>query len=387
MPKANAQPTSFPCLFCGAQSLEISPAYSAFKRVTSDCKPWPAGGFLARCRSCHLVQTVTTPEWHAEATQIYQNYTIYYQGAGAEQAVFVDGKPMARSDVIARFLADRFKLPATGRMLDVGCGNGAFLRACSRALPGWRLCGAEFDNKHEAAIAAIPNTEKLYTGSIKDIPGTFDLISTIHVLEHIADPRPFLADIRAKLNPGGLLLVEVPDCLRNPYMILIADHCSHFSASVLAQSVANNGFEVLFGEANCVPKEITLVARKSSQSAESVVPQQKLASESAEVFAGFEFLQRVARTAGPLTSKPQFGIFGSSIAAVWLNAQLNGAAQFFVDEDPNRIGRSLMDKPIIAPAQIPDGATIFVALPSVIAEKVIPRLKLPGKNVEIVSVA
>ena len=73
MHNLKASPVRHACLFCGSQELEISPEYSAFKRVTSDCKPWPEGGILARCKTCQLVQTIITPEWRAEAEQIYRN--------------------------------------------------------------------------------------------------------------------------------------------------------------------------------------------------------------------------------------------------------------------------------------------------------------------------
>jgi len=371
------------CHSCGSHQLEIAREYPALHRVTSDCKPWPPGGFLARCLECGLVQTLTTPQWQAEADQIYRSYAIYHQGGGAEQMVFVEGRAVSRSEVIVQYLLRHHTLPSAGRSLDIGCGNGAFLRACSKQLTGWRLNGSEFDTRHRAAVEAIPQVEKFYPCALDGIPGEFDLISTIHVLEHIAAPKNLRAEIRRKLKPGGLLLIEVPDCLLNPYILLVADHCTHFAPSILAELVSEAGFEVLSSGNSCVPKENTLMARK----ADSAPPPSRASVEEdgARIMANESVLTAIVRKAAPLAQQPNFGIFGSSIAATWLNGQLGEAARFFVDEDPNRAGSSLMGKPIFTPAQVSMDATVFVALPATVAKSVCQRLEGAGRNLKLVT--
>ena len=39
----------------------------------------------------------------------------------------------------------------------------------------------------------------------------FDAIAMLDVLEHIVEPRPFLREVKARLNAGGLLFVQVPN--------------------------------------------------------------------------------------------------------------------------------------------------------------------------------
>ena len=341
------------------------------------------GGTLALCSSCHLVQNVTNAKWKREIKSIYGGYTIYHQSGGAEQSVFVDGRPVARSLVIGNFLATKFKLPRAGRALDIGCGNGAFLRACSELLPKWTLCGSEFDDKYKSMVEKIPHVEGMYAGGLEDIPGEFDLISLIHVFEHIPSPLNLLEAIWQKLKPGGHLVIEVPDCLENAYMLLVADHCSHFSSGALSKLVSSAGFEVLYSDTKCVRKEITLVARKTLK--KRALPKQiKLdARESNKVFAGATWLKSVIRAATVAAKEPNLGIFGSSIAGTWLQSQINNAAKFFVDEDPNRAGRSHMGIPILTPSQIPAYATIVVPLPDVVAKPIIRRLRATKIPMEI----
>jgi SAM-dependent methyltransferase len=51
--------------------------------------------------------------------------------------------------------------------------------------------------------------EPLETAALK--LGTFDVITAWHVLEHVPHPRELLEQLRQRLNPGGVLIVSVPN--------------------------------------------------------------------------------------------------------------------------------------------------------------------------------
>lgn len=367
------------CHSCHSQNLELAAGFESMRRVTSDCKPWPAGGRLAWCLDCGLVQTVLTRRWHEEIAAIYSGYTIYHQSDGSEQPVFVGGggTGIVRSEAIIRALLNRVAIPATGRLLDIGCGNGSFLRSWSRAKKGWRLCGSEVSDKHRKEVEAIAGVEALFTASFDEIPGAFDVISLIHVLEHIPAPRHFLNQLHDKLNPGGLLLVEVPDCSQNPFMLAVADHCSHFAPSMLASILSPNTWSVLHATSAWIPKEITLVAQPAapptspSNTADRVAPS---AEESRSTFLQWTALEQIARQFDELPSSNALGILGTSIAATWLDTQTHQKAQFFVDEDPLRQGKRHLGRPVLSPAMVPKGAWVFLALPPVVARPVHDRL-------------
>ena len=48
------------------------------------------------------------------------------------------------------------------------------------------------------------------------------------------DPRDFLCALKLKLAPGGLLVVQLPSHQHNPFELMIADHCSHFTTQTCA---------------------------------------------------------------------------------------------------------------------------------------------------------
>lgn len=366
------------CHCCYSDNLETVPGSEKLHRVTSDAKAWPPGSLLALCRDCGLVQTVTTPEWFADIKRIYETYTIYHQGGGTEQSVFKqqDGKGSLRSDVIIEALKNHHPLKKIGSLLDIGCGNGSFLRACSRALPGWVLEGTEFDDKYKEAVESIPAVEAMHGGKLEDVPGTFDVISMIHVLEHIPDPIPVLKSILPRLAPGGLLFVEVPNCLANPVMMLVSDHCSHFSAASLGHMVQSAGFELCDVSTEWVPRELSLVA-KASETPSSGTPD----PSPQDLLDGIAWMQETYRQVEAIDGP--FGIFGTSIAATCLESQIGNKAAFFVDEDPARIGKEHLGKPIVAPADIADGSTVYVALPHPLAGKIAERLEGLNKDINV----
>jgi hypothetical protein len=54
---------------------------------------------------------------------------------------------------------------------------------------------------------------------------------------------------------------------------------------------------------------------------------------------------------------------------------LADSAAFFVDEDPARVGKTLQGLPVLAPGDIPRGATVFMGVSPVIAERIAKRIQ------------
>jgi SAM-dependent methyltransferase len=371
------------CHICGGR-LSALPEFATLVQVTSDCRPWRAGGTLASCESCGAVQKPATPAWLDEARAIYAEYAVYSQGGGAEQSAFDpdSGANTARSNRIVEWLAQTGHLPATGTMLDVGCGNGAFLRAFSQQHPQWRMAGLELGEQNRAVIEAIPGVTQLYVGSIDQVAERFDLIVLIHALEHIPQPARYLELLASRLKPGGILLIEVPDLATSPFDILIADHTTHFTVDVLEQVVADAGFDPLAVRSGYVPKELSLIARHAPDAAarprprpvlQPLSPSQPFGEPRDAAHTHIAWLHSMLGQTRDVTGV--CGIFGTSISATWLAASLAGRASFFVDEDRNRIGRTHMDRPIYAPLNAPDDATIFVPLRTDIASAIARRFE------------
>lgn len=367
------------CSICGTGEIEELAEYRSLRRVTSDCRAWPAGGRIGVCRVCGAVQKPADEAFLAEIDEIYRSYAIYHQAAGAEQAVFEQssGLPASRSVRLLEKFWRHANLESVGRMLDVGCGNGATLRAFGQVAPGWMKAGTEFDAKYRAEIESIPNTEPLHVGPVDNVTGPFDVITMIHVLEHIVDPVTILETLHGKLAPGGLLLIEVPHHPANPFELLIADHRTHFTADSMTRALVAAGFEIVSVDEDWIPKELSIVARPAKGRAAGLPPNDPAAAWT-RVAASIAWLRQTADRLRDLGSTCPLGLFGTSIAGTWLAAEAGDHIHFFVDEDPNRAGSTYLGKPVYAPANMPPGSRVFVGLPPAVAAGICARLARAG---------
>ena len=111
-------------------------------------------------------------------------------------------------------LDEHSRRPLEGkRALDVGCGAGLLAEPLARL-------GAEVTAIDPAAelIAAARDhaagqglTIDYRVSAIEELPGTFDLITTMEVIEHTADPQQFLDEVAKRLAPNGLLILSTPN--------------------------------------------------------------------------------------------------------------------------------------------------------------------------------
>jgi 2-polyprenyl-3-methyl-5-hydroxy-6-metoxy-1,4-benzoquinol methylase len=363
------------CHICSCPELEICSIGLDRVRITSDCKPWPAKSVLAICSSCQTVQTAVTTTWRQQISKIYQEYQVYHQAGGVEQAVFnATGEAQSRSSRLVAKLAVTSVLPKSGHVLDIGCGNGSFLSAFGKIFPDWKLFGAEFDNKHASELSSLDNFEKLYTGGIGKIEQRFDFVSMIHTLEHIENPLPFLLAARELLTPCGYIFIQVPHYRENPFELMTYDHASHFDVSTLCRLLHSASLFPIHISTDWVSKEISLLASTSES--------RRTSADVAgwDVKECLEWMEKLIKRAQTIQANSQsFGIFGSSIAATWTSTNLPHLPDFFVDEDTVRIGKTHLGKKIIHPDSIPDGSDIFLALQPNVQHYILKRYALQDK--------
>ena len=345
-------------------------------QVTSDCRPWRGTTELACCQSCGTVQKILSKEWYKETGRIYKEYSIYAQSEGSEQRCFTSnsGASCTRSSAIISWISKNIDLREEGRLLDIGCGNGSFLRTFHEAHPSWTMIGAELDSRYRLRVEEITGVEKLYTGDVADLEIKFDLITMIHSLEHIPNPISYIRKLRSLLNPNGLLFIEVPDLESSPFDILIVDHCTHFSPTSLRQSVELGGFQVARLDQTCIDKEISLIAGLPPGKIEVRSYSQRERIDDFNYPAIYvKWHKSILDQA--LSMIGNVGIFGTSISATWLKSALGDKVSFYIDEDASRIGKSHLGIPISSITDAHSDISILMPLRPDLALSIKNRLK------------
>jgi ubiquinone/menaquinone biosynthesis C-methylase UbiE len=99
-----------------------------------------------------------------------------------------------------------------GRLLDVGCGDGAL--AARLAAQGALVTGVDPSSVAiERARAAHPDMNWALPSEDGRLPvpdASFDVVTCVHVLEHVADTQTLMSEVRRVLVSEGLLIVSVP---------------------------------------------------------------------------------------------------------------------------------------------------------------------------------
>lgn len=123
------------------------------------------------------------------------------------------------NEILNRRCIDELKLAGTERILDVGAGIGRFTRQLAAAALGGRVIAIERDERQlEAARADLrddPSAARieLRRGDAYELPlssdewGTFDLVWSRFLLEHVSDPQRVVDAMVRALRPGGRIVL------------------------------------------------------------------------------------------------------------------------------------------------------------------------------------
>ena len=136
-------------------------------------------------------------------------------------------------------IVNRYSRP--GRILDVGCASGLFLKHALEA--GWEVTGLE-PSEVLCGVARknLGGKGQIMCTTLEDsgLEQSFDAITLWDVLEHVSDPLGFLRFCRGLLKPDGLLFLNVPDLdskearLLGPrWPLFLPEHLNYFNRNSL----------------------------------------------------------------------------------------------------------------------------------------------------------
>lgn len=219
---------------------------SAVEEIAANEPVWPLGW---RCSACGHVaaQNAGIPMFAPELADTISGFDPRSFSALSD----VEGKHfwfVTRNELIVG-LANKF-FPDARRFLEIGCGNGAVLRAFAGSRPWERLVGSEL---HPSGLTfarqRLPHGVEFVQMDARRIPAmdVFDLTGAFDVIEHIADDEAVLRGLRGATQTGGGTIIAVP---QHPWLWSCSDDVAHhqrrYRRGELEAKIRRNGFEILF---------------------------------------------------------------------------------------------------------------------------------------------
>ncbi len=168
-------------------------------------------------------------------------------------------------------------LGKTGRLLDVGCGIGHFLKTARQK--GWEVRGLDISSRASEAAREVYDLD-VAVGTLEDAAfqkGEFDVVTLWDVIEHIRRPLESLEAARRVLAPGGTLVMKTPDedslfkwLARSAYRFLgprtsfllkyvyYVPHYFSYSRRSMTKLLKQAGFEVIAYQKDETPLEFAV---------------------------------------------------------------------------------------------------------------------------------
>lgn len=233
-------PAAETCPGCGRRQGVGLPIPAAGRSMLSD------GRIIARpldklwCGGCGLVRH-RHPPTPAEISAIYS-------GAYGLPALTGTGEE-ARGRAYAAAIVDAIVGRKTGlRVIDVGCGSGAMLRALGDRdqAASYQLTG--IDPALPAALAQADERLTLMGGfPDRDLAGhgPFDVVISINTIEHTPDPAQFLATLASLMAPDGQAIVVCPTTEFANDELLFFDHFWSISPAAMISFAERSGLQLV----------------------------------------------------------------------------------------------------------------------------------------------
>lgn len=205
---------------------------------------------IVKCTSCGLVYLRTRPTKEA-MYEIYQSYANDTSHMRPPDSVAEARKHGLKREYFVNEITELSQLKS-GNWLDIGCGWGALLLYTQES--GFTPKGIEMTRNcldFATMQLNIPVSNAQFTDSAIN-KESCKVVSMVHVLEHIPNPKQTLAKIYQTLEPGGYFCGIVPniesftsDILKEDWVWLDpTHHYVHYSPVTLREKLAEAGFVI-----------------------------------------------------------------------------------------------------------------------------------------------
>ena len=203
------------------------------------------------CSGCSLRFTQHTPS--AETIGKYYQSENYISHSDTGKGLINKLYKLARRFTLAskRKLVLKQTGLQTGKLLDAGCGTGAFLNEMN--VSGWQVTGVEPDEGARLKAKELYHLEPLPDTDLFNLDAnSYDAITMWHVLEHVHDLHGYFTQFKKILAKNGRLFIAVPNYTSADAAHYgshwaaydVPRHLYHFSPASMEALAIHHGFRV-----------------------------------------------------------------------------------------------------------------------------------------------
>jgi SAM-dependent methyltransferase len=334
--------------------------------IRSDGTPVPAATAAQECLRCgHVFK----PAEEARRWADYDRYQAYDDDPARDKLDFAAGPPVGRSSALIGHLKEEGILGAQAAVLDYGCHRGALLARLGRG----GHAGFDVSERYRPVIEALGL--EYYSPNHPPPADRFDLLTLVHVAEHLLDPPEDLTIGLRALRGGGHVVVQVPELSSQPTDLYVMDHRSHFSPQSLDRAMGRAGLIPVRPTRSLIPGELTGVFARGGPAPPDGPPSDSRPAR--------EVLRRGEERLGTLLRQQRpCLVFGAGLLGTIVASVLGDRVAHVVDDDAGRHGRRLLGKEVVPLSAVPpESALVVVAVPPTAAARVADRCRLLGYEV------
>lgn len=205
--------------------------------------------YIKECHDCKIVFTHPLPEGLTEAYD-EDYYKIWYEKQLRQ-----------RVKLWRRRLKTVKKFCKPGKLLDVGTGDGLFLKVAKTA--NFNICGTEISPDAVRAAKNLYNLD-IHLTEIENADfeeNSFDVITIWHVIEHVKNPLEVMKTLYKLSKPGAVVFVATPNLEKHLSRIIYRlksnkpypfyspkgeQHLFHFTEYTLKSIIKKAGFNIIY---------------------------------------------------------------------------------------------------------------------------------------------
>lgn len=223
------------CPICTSSQIVKYPQMGLAPRVAYELMPkvYVDAAVITRyfaCQNCHII--FQNPRMSdKELTDYYGkgHYRKTLNLTDEEKDIDEMNRAKTDSEIIKQYIGE------VKSHIDVGCSRGYLLK----------LMGADVKVGVEEDTESVTVEDIDVYGKMSEVPQKpFDLVTAIHTLEHVPDPKSFLKKMIKLVDKNGSLVIEVPTW-KSPGGPLRLPHLFHFEPDVLRLMCREVGLRVM----------------------------------------------------------------------------------------------------------------------------------------------